>query len=312
MLRIGLGPKLQRVSYKVNAAMVELCFLPRKLSAKAGPALAGINFLPHKWIEISDKQGNAHRDPGDYYLYSYRLMAYLAAGVSTLAMAFSAKREGIDQKNSVAAYALGLLGGALGAFGLYHLETLGVEKQSLIEALQGVGGKEELFGFSWFGGVAGGLSTMLFYAKIKKIPLRKFLDALIIPGLLFHAMARVGCLIGGDTCYGKVTELAWGVDLHSNGMLHHPTPAYHTISDLIVAGLIYKLAKHKEYDGQPFLIGLSLHALSRFIIEFWRTHPYVGDTKLTAYQITSLVIFGGSALLSSHLSQRAQRGSKNA
>jgi len=295
---VSLAPirrTLNRVSYKTNAAMVELAFLPRRLSAKLGTSALAINCLPHPEIEIKDYQGNGIKDHFyDYYLKSYGLMAFLAAAVSTAAIKACAQREGIDENKTVKAYLWGLLAAGLGALGLYHIEEMGNQMQTFSEVLKNIKpeGAKDFFGFSWFGGIVPGTLTMLTYAKAKKIPVRKFLDALIMPGLLFHGIARVGCLLAGDACYGTPTNLPWGVDLpNDNHGPVHPTPAYHTLTDLLTIAILYKLSKNKKYDGQLFAIGLGLHTASRFGIELLRTNPHVLETSFSAYQYGSTALF---------------------
>lgn len=275
-------------SYRgVNRALMKTGKLLGKASDRVNSAILGIAFLPHPIVKITD----------EYRTSTYRLMGFASTAVSAATMWIAAKREGISQNDSVKAYLWGVLGGVLGALGLYQLETLGVEKQSFIDAISGVAlekGQDPFFGFSWFGGLGISIPTMLFYARIKKIPIRKFLDALAPAGLVFHALARVGCLLHG-CCYGTPTDLPWGVEIGS--VVRHPTPFYHTLSDLIFAGIVWKLFKHKKFDGQLFLTGLSLHTLSRFLIEFLRVHQDLPGVPLTVYQLYSLGIFTISTLL---------------
>jgi phosphatidylglycerol:prolipoprotein diacylglycerol transferase len=261
--------------------------------------LTGLPFIPRPRIEIiADK----------YYIASYRLAAFAATAVSAIVMKFSARREGINEAHALQAYLWGILGGGLGALAMYHLETRGLDKQNLIEGLTSMArpGQIPFFGYSWFGGLTGGSLTMLFVAKLKKIPLGKFLDAMAPAGLVFHALARIGCFISGDECFGTPTDLPWGTAVH--GAVRHPAPLYHTVSDLLTAALVWRLSKNKKFTGQSFLLGLSLHTLSRFFIEFVRVNAHILGTGLSLYQFISLGLFSLATSLLVYLGIKARSG----
>lgn len=276
--------------------------LPYTVKAKGAGAIAqtlngaALAFVPRIQIKITE----------NYAVSSYRLAAFAAAVVSTIVMKFSARREGLNEADAVKAYLWGLLGGALGALGMYHLETAGLDKQSLIEGLTSMAkpGQTPFFGFSWFGGLGGGSLTMLFVAKLNKIPLGKFLDAMAPAGLVFHALARVGCFISGDECFGTPADLPWSTALH--GALRHPAPLYHTAADLLTAAVIWRLSRHKSFTGQTFLLGLSLHSASRFLIEFVRENPHILGTGFSLYQFISLGLFSLSTSLLIYLGLRVR------
>lgn len=259
---------------------------------------AALPLVPRITIKITE----------NYEIASYRLCAFTAMVISAIVMKFSARREGLNEADAVKTYLWGLLGGALGALGMYHLETAGLDRQSLLEGLTSMAkpGQIPFFGYSWFGGLGGGSLTMLFVAKLKKLPLGKFLDAMAPAGLVFHALARVGCFISGDECYGTPADLPWSTALH--GALRHPAPLYHTAADLLTAAVIWRLSRNKSFTGQTFLLGLSLHSASRFLIEFVRENPHILGTGFSLYQFISLGLFSLSTSLLVYLGLRARHG----
>lgn len=275
--------------------------LMERVSDKLNSAALAIAFTPREYLKINE----------DYAVPSYRFVAYLSALASAVVMKFSARREGIDESSAVKAFLWGTLAGGVGALGLYHLETMGMDKQTLVEGLlmPPRPGQEPFWGFSWFGGLTASIPAMLFYAKIKKIPLGKFLDAMAPAGLVFHALARVGCFVSGDTCHGSPTDLPWGVAV--NGAIRHPAPLYHTVSDLLTAIVVWRMSGNKKFTGQSFLTALSVHSLSRFAIEFVRDNGHIWGSGLSGYQMFSLGLFSLSTALLGWLGLRASRNEGN-
>jgi phosphatidylglycerol:prolipoprotein diacylglycerol transferase len=65
-------------------------------------------------------------------------------------------------------------------------------------------------GLELMGGVIGALGVLIIYIRYHKLPVRRYLDILVI-GLMFTlAFGRIGCFLNG-CCYGKPTDLPWAV-----------------------------------------------------------------------------------------------------
>lgn len=65
-------------------------------------------------------------------------------------------------------------------------------------------------GLELLGGVVLAIAVILFYIWYHKLPMRHYLDVLAIGLLVALAFGRIGCFLNG-CCYGKPTELPWGV-----------------------------------------------------------------------------------------------------
>jgi phosphatidylglycerol:prolipoprotein diacylglycerol transferase len=109
---------------------------------------------------------------------------------------------------------------------------------------------------------------------------------LILPMLAI--IQRVGCLVNG-CCYGKPTDLPWAVEYPAAHALHqiqidqglidqnslfcqgvHPTQLY-MISGYLIALVILVITRNKfQIPGTRSLFGISLLAMVRFAVEFWR------------------------------------------
>ena len=65
-------------------------------------------------------------------------------------------------------------------------------------------------GLELLGGVVLAVAIILFYLIYHKLPIRRYLDILAVGLMLALVFGRLGCFLNG-CCYGKPTELPWGV-----------------------------------------------------------------------------------------------------
>jgi phosphatidylglycerol:prolipoprotein diacylglycerol transferase len=170
----------------------------------------------------------------------------------------------------------------------------------------------------FYGGLIGGFLTVFFLIRRYKLEFWKVADA-FAPGVaLGQFFGRQGCFAAG-CCWGKPTDLPWGVHFtelgHANtgvpiygpdgggggSALHlHPTQLYESIAMLAVFGLLIWLHRRKRFDGQILITYGLIYSIVRFTIEFFRDDPrgdFLGLTTLTGLstsQILSLVVAAGS------------------
>ncbi len=157
------------------------------------------------------------------------------------------------------------------------------------------------------GGLLGALLAGVWYMRAHQMPLLKTLDC-FAPGLAFgHVLGRMGCFSAG-CCYGKHTDLPWGVTFNSVianaqtgvplGVHLHPTQLIEGAAELINFFLLLWLFRRKTFNGQVFGTFMALYGIERFFIEFLRGDPGRGELlggALTTTQAISigLVIVGG-------------------
>jgi len=119
----------------------------------------------------------------------------------------------------------------------------------------------------FYGGFLGGFFTLVFLIRYYKLSFWKVADAFAPALALGQFFGRQGCFSAG-CCWGKPTDLPWGVHFtelgHENtgvpiydsagGALHlHPTQLYESFAMLIVFGILIYLHKHKRFDGQVLI-----------------------------------------------------------
>ena len=130
-------------------------------------------------------------------------------------------------------------------------------------------------GLVFFGGLLLAVLVILIYLKKNALPLWKTLD-LFAPSLAIgHAIGRLGCFSAG-CCYGKPTDLPWGVtftdpnSLAIIGVPIHPTQLYESAAEIAIFIFLMLSRKHKRSDGQILWTYILLYSFARFIIEFFR------------------------------------------
>jgi phosphatidylglycerol:prolipoprotein diacylglycerol transferase len=110
------------------------------------------------------------------------------------------------------------------------------------------------------------------------LPAWKTLDILALGLPLGQSVGRLGCFMAG-CCYGKPTDLPWGVTfthpetLGPLGVKVHPTQLYESFLALGVFAVLYRLRARKQYDGQLVVTYFLLAGLVRFAVEFFRGDP---------------------------------------
>ncbi len=134
-------------------------------------------------------------------------------------------------------------------------------------------------GYSVLGALLAILIFLPIYLKYQKISGLKLLDLAAIYTPLLHSISRFGCFLAG-CCYGKVTDLPWGVIYTHPDVLVpeflkftkiHPTQLYSSIILLsIFCFMFFYAQKYFTKSGQLTGIYLILTGLERFTVDFFR------------------------------------------
>ena len=203
---------------------------------------------------------------------TFGLMLWLAAVVAAFVMDRNFKRKGIDA-DAVGIVAIAALAGIIGAK-LWHVLDTPEEFR-----MQGWRVLWDTAGFAWFGGLAFGISALMFQGWWSKIGMLKTLDLAAPAAAIGYGIGRIGCLLSGDGCYGLPTKLPWGMTF-PNGIEPttvpvHPTPLYEFLIGVVIAGWLW------WRGGKPYRTGmivgqyLVLSGIARFLVEFIRRNPKV-------------------------------------
>ena len=170
------------------------------------------------------------------------------------------------------------------------------------------------------------------FASRRGLSLPRLADC-IAPGLLVGlAIGRIGCFLNG-CCYGGVCDLPWAVrfppdsppwlDQAARGLLPaaaadggrpwslpvHPAQLYAAIDAAILAVLACLATPLARRDGQVFALVLTLHPISRLLLETIRVdEPPALGTSLSISQLVSLVLLAAAAGLWWWTFQQPPRG----
>ncbi|HVF30228.1 MAG TPA: prolipoprotein diacylglyceryl transferase [Pyrinomonadaceae bacterium] len=233
----------------------------------------------------------------DFPITSYGL--WLAVGMLLALFAASrlAARDGLPRERM---YDLGLwtlVGGLLGSKILMFFVEENVQIFSL-DFLRSGG--------VYYGGLIGGFLTVVLLVKFYKLPFWKVADALAAALALGQAFGRQGCFAAG-CCWGKPTDLFWGVHFTEAGhdytgvpmygpegldLYLHPTQLIESFTMLAVFGLLVWLHRRKKFDGQVLIAYGIIYSIFRFSIEFIRDDPrgdLFGLTSMTGLSTSQLV-----------------------
>ncbi|MCF7907070.1 prolipoprotein diacylglyceryl transferase [Patescibacteria group bacterium] len=137
-------------------------------------------------------------------------------------------------------------------------------------------------GLGIYGAVIGGILTLFFYARKRKISFWYLADLLAPVLILGQALGRWGNYFNQEI-FGYPTNLPWGIPIEIanrpsqflNYQYFHPCFFYEFIGNLLIFGFLFfllrkRLSKNKFFPGIVFACYLILYALLRFFLEFLR------------------------------------------
>lgn len=244
---------------------------------------------------------------GDFPVTTYGIWLALGMLLGLFAASRLAARDGLSRDHI---YDLGLwtlVGGLVGSKVLMFFVEENVQVFTL-DFLRSGG--------VFYGGLIGGFLAVVIIVRYYKLPFWKVADAFAPAVALGQAFGRQGCFAAG-CCWGKPTDLPWGVHFSKlgneytgvpiygpeGGDLHlHPTQLIESFTMLAVFGLLFWLHRRKKFDGQILIAYGIIYSIFRFSIEFIRDDPrgdLMGLTSLTGLstsQIVSLIVAAASVI----------------
>jgi phosphatidylglycerol---prolipoprotein diacylglyceryl transferase len=164
-----------------------------------------------------------------------------------------------------------VIGGIIGARGLYVLEHWSMFKDDLGEIFAINTG-----GISIYGALIGGTVAAWGYAVMTKVPnIPRAADIAAIGGIVGMAIGRIGDIINGEH-FAKQTDLPWGVvythlSSPSYGLgPQHPAVAYELIGDMFVFAILLYVYFKVPRAGVTFFTWAFLYGIMRFFVSFLR------------------------------------------
>ena len=252
--------------------------------------------------------------------YGVMLLAAVAAG--TWLSIVRGRRMGFDADTLLGLGTQIFLWGLVGARILYvieyHEQFFG-QGRPLAESLAAVA-NVAAGGLVVFGSLPTAAVAAWWFARRRGLDLLQLADC-IAPGLLVGlALGRVGCFLNG-CCFGGECDLPWAVTFPpesppwfaqvQRGLLPnlppetvgrslpvHPAQLYAAIDAGLLAWLAVCFTPLARRDGQVFTLVLTIHPISRILIEMIRVdEPPALGTPFSISQLISLVLLGAAAVL---------------
>lgn len=222
-------------------------------------------------------------------IVNFYLIVYVIGAIWVLYVLFSAIKSGKIRLKEEQAYDLALvtiIGTLLGAR-IFHVLFWGYDYylKFPLEILDFSRG-----GFSFHGGLAGGLIAAFFYARAKKIALLPILDVVVIPTSLVLALGRVANFLNGEIL-GKISTSQICVFVKGFMGCRHPVALYAALGQVVLFFILNAIVRgdsREKKQGKIFFVFLFLSGVMRFLLDFLvdeRTYA-----ALTSGQWISLVL----------------------
>ncbi len=194
----------------------------------------------------------------------------LAVGLSCL----RAKKRGADVDRLLTIALAAIVCGIIGAKLLYFIVTY-----SWDEFINGVRASGFSFimngGLVFYGGLIGGVIGAFLGAKIVRVKLSDYSDAVVPTLPLAHAIGRLGCFCSG-CCYGRVTDSWIGMCFPNSitGLAPDvrviPTQLIESGLNLILFIALMLFTRKKRYGFTALFVYIIAYGVERFLLEFLR------------------------------------------
>ncbi|MDD5362877.1 MAG: prolipoprotein diacylglyceryl transferase [Ignavibacteria bacterium] len=244
---------------------------------------------------------------GPISIHSYGLMLGIAFLIGSTIFSKELKRQGKDENAGITITFLAIIGGLLGAKVFYVIEEWNFGAGA---PLASYFNSDVLFspaGLTFYGGLIFAILFVFIYCRIKNLKILQIFDTMSPAVMLGYGIARIGCHLSGDGCYGlPVNGTMWeflgysyskGIIPTHPGVLVHPTPLYELVFAVIIFAFLMYYRKKTHYYGQLFFIYLIFSGLERLLIEFIRLNPKVIWILTQAQLISVIMIIAGIFML---------------
>lgn len=242
---------------------------------------------------------------GDFPVTSYGVMLVLAFIASGWIVALEWKRRGWDPSAAQDIALSAMLGGILGSKLYWALDHWSLFSADPVGTLFSRGG------FTYLGGLFGGIAAVVAFIAIRKWPMGKAVDSCALAVPVGNILGRVGCFLVGDD-YGRTTDLPWGIAFPEGSPPTtesvHPTQLYEIGFTIPIFAFLWWQRTKDLPDWFLFSEFCFLYGIQRFAIEIWRINPEVALGLTAAQWISLALVVGGGAGMAWAWSRRATAG----
>jgi len=168
-------------------------------------------------------------------------------------------------------------------------------------------------GFSFYGGLIGGILASLVAASLARVSILGFLDIAGTSSYLGLAVGRIGCLLKG-CCYGKPTLFPVALEYNDFesaarpiGVPLHATQVYEMAAALVAFAVLVLTGKKTGIAGLRLALALLLYPIPRLFLETLRGEELLVIKGLSFHQWVSLSLAVVGVILLSGLIVRRHR-----
>lgn len=210
---------------------------------------------------------------GSFELRWYSLAIMVGVIAAVFITQWESRRKGIPESEIFNLALWAVISGLVGAR-LFHV----IDQWSFYSANPGLIWQFQRGGLAIWGGLAGGLAATIVFARVRRLPMLRLLDAMIPGVLAAQIIGRFGCIVNGDA-YGGMANLPWSfiyvhpaalIPEYLKGVPTHPYPLYEIIWNVFILAAVWRLRGKFKKDGLLFLSYLAVYGLGRFILTFVR------------------------------------------
>ncbi len=250
---------------------------------------------------------------GPVLIYTYGFLVALGMVLGISLALREARKAGYDPQPLMDMIFYVVLAGIVGSRMLYVAQNFSSYRANPLDVVKLWEG-----GLVFYGALLLGLPVGWYCMKKRGYRFWRLFDIFAPSIALGQALGRMGCFFAG-CCYGRPTDLAWGVtfshpqSLAPTGIPLHPTQLYASLALMAIFFVLLGMRRHIHFSGQMACVYLILHSVLRFSIEFLRADSrlFLWQDAISFTQVISIVIFlvglGAYFWLSRNKSSRATK-----
>lgn len=145
-------------------------------------------------------------------------------------------------------------------------------------------------GLGFYGGFIGAFVMGYVVCRVKKKPILSTMDLAAMGFILAQSIGRWANFVNCEA-FGGVTDLIWGMSINGAPPVH-PTFLYESLWNAVGFLILHLYSKRRKFDGEIFLLYMSLYGFGRMFIEGLRTDSlYIMNTGIRVSQLVAALSF---------------------
>lgn len=268
--------------------------------------------FPH--LHILLKHVGKHLMIGNFSIAYYGIVIAIGMAAAFVFIMKESKRVGYRQDDFMDMFIFGIIFGVIGARIYYVIFSWDMYKDDLLQIFNIRGG-----GLAIYGGIIGGLITVIVMCHIKKLNFWKCADVICFGVLIGQIFGRWGNFFNREA-FGKYTDSPFAMQIPVNAVNRpqdittemmnnlvtvngidciqvHPTFLYESVMNLCIFLFLLWYRKRKKFEGEIFLWYMALYGFGRSSIERLRTDQLrIAGTAIPVSQLLGILLFAGCVL----------------